>query len=137
MRNVPVSKMYWTAGNIVVALYIVVCVFLLLSVISVSEFHQIQCNYYLVKRKETFQECYTFRWVCIAQFYSFLCSILQTIICHFSLSHCITCPSLIYSFWIPLCYLNFSCISEYDQNFFILMPIQNSIWLPELILQLN
>ena len=37
-------------------------------------------------------------------FFSFLCSGLLIVVCHFV--HCVVCPSSIYGFWLPLWYLH-------------------------------
>jgi len=48
--------------------------------------------------------------------FSFLCSVLYIIVCHFSFGHCFVCPSSIYWFWLPLWYLQTLLIHQIDYS---------------------
>jgi hypothetical protein len=50
----------------------------------------------------------TDQWSSCCSIFSFLCSVLQIVVCHFNLfcfGHCVVCPSSIYEFWLSLWYL--------------------------------
>jgi hypothetical protein len=65
-----------------------------------------------------------------AESFSFLCIVLQTIVCTFSFRHCIDCPS-IYGFWLPpLVSSNFFldlCIYNFVQKCFLMYQATTDI----------